>query len=644
MPRPLRLRRKAALAMALAILLLGGSASADAPSAIPDAPGPQEVIAFLHQTVDWHRRLNADEQLAGDPNDVAFLNDARPVADQALRLAFDFARADAQLLATQSTAPDQSAGPVRYQSLSQSAAAADALVKQTQDEVESLQRKLETAQGRQRRALQSQLDETRSELALAQTRSQTLHDILQFVSGGPGGTQGSLLAQVEELQRAVPEAAELPAEAKSGAPAPVAAAALAPPAPRSQPSGLLGLAGDLFTLARKRRALDRTLDATDALAQSSKKLRAPFVARLAAIARQGEELAKQADTSDPTQLEQEKRQLDALTAGFKQASSVVLPLGKQSILLSSYKGSLGRWRAAVQDQYSVELRSLILRLVFLVLMLGLVVALAELWRRATLRYIHDPRRRYQFLLLRRIALWCAIATTIAFSLASELGSLATFAGLITAGIALALQNVILAVAGYFFLIGKYGVRAGDRVQIGDVTGEVVDIGLVRLQLLELAGGGATGRVVAFSNSIVFQPGTSFFKQIPGTSFLRHEVRLTLAPESDYRVAEKRMLRAVETVYADYRERIEQQHRQMERVLDMPVEVPRPQSRLRLTSAGLEVVIRYPVELQNAADIDDRITRELLNALGQTPRLRLVGSGIPNIQPVMDDPGPAKQAS
>ena len=185
------------------------------------------------------------------------------------------------------------------------------------------------------------------------------------------------------------------------------------------------------------------------------------------------------------------------------------------------------------------------------------------------------------------------------------------------------------------------MRVGDRVQIGDVTGEVVDIGLVRLHLLELAGGAPTGRVVAFSNSVVFQPNASFFKQIPGTSFVRHEVRLTLAPESDYRTAEKRMLRAVETVYAGYRERIEQQHRQMERTLSFPVEAPRPHSRLRLTQAGLEVVIRYPVELENAGEIDDRITRELLDALGQTPRLRLVGSGIPNIQPVMDDHAPAK---
>jgi len=278
----------------------------------------------------------------------------------------------------------------------------------------------------------------------------------------------------------------------------------------------------------------------------------------------------------------------------------------------------------------------------LTLVLGAFLALGEVWKRATFRYVHDFRRRYQFLLLRRILLWFVIAITVAFALATEIGSLATFAGLITAGIAVALQNVILAVAGYFFLIGRYGVRVGDRVQISGVTGDVLDIGLVRIHLMEMSGSGnyiqPTGRVVVFSNSIVFQPTASFYKQIPGTNFLWHEVSLTLAPDSDVPIAESRLLGAVETVYAEYKDRIEQEYRQMQTQLNVRAVAPKPVSRLRLAQSGLEVVIRYPVELDNAAEIDDRITRELLNALGQEPKLRLVGSGTPNIQAVASPNG------
>ncbi len=276
-----------------------------------------------------------------------------------------------------------------------------------------------------------------------------------------------------------------------------------------------------------------------------------------------------------------------------------------------------------------------LRLVFLGVVLAIVIGLAELWRRAIFRYVHEPRRRYQFLLLRKIVFWFVIAIVVAFAFATQLGSVATFAGLITAGVAVALQNVILSIAGYFFLIGRFGIRVGDRVQIAGVTGEVVDIGLVRLHLLELGNGAVeapTGRVVAFSNSIVFQPTAGLFKQIPGTSFVWHEITLTLSPDSEYHVVEERLLGVVEAVFEDYREEMERQRRHMESTLSsMPVSELRPRSRLRLTQSGLEAVIRFPVNLQNATEIDDRVTRELLKAIDREPKLKLVGSGTPSIR-------------
>src|SRR5690348_7207025 len=155
----------------------------------------------------------------------------------------------------------------------------------------------------------------------------------------------------------------------------------------------------------------------------------------------------------------------------------------------------------------------------------------------------------------------------------------------TAGIAVALQNVILSIAGYFFLIGKYGVRVGDRVNINGVTGDVVDIGLVRLQLMEVTSGPAplpTGRVVAFSNAVVFQAGSGMFKQIPGTNFLWHEITLTLDPKTNYRQVEKRMLETVNKVFAEYKDSIEAQRRSVELSLNSSLRTFMPESRLHLT--------------------------------------------------------------
>ena len=637
------------------------SGRAQAPATPPNVPDAQQVISYLNQTIEWYRHLTVEEELATDTTDIIFLTDNQRLAKQTVRLSFDFARAEAAYLARNgaSSAPAQPGTPNRYQNLFQAAARAEARVRSAQDEISTLQQKLESTRGpAARRAVLSQIDEVRSELDLAQTRSQTIRSMMQFVGGTEVSGSGSLSAQIAELERSIPEldtstnagADQAPSTNASNPPsnasATAATAAATTARRQTEPTGLLGLITDLIALTRKMHRLDQATKVTDALSQSAQKLTAPLVANLVA-ATQRADVIEQQESTDPTVLAQQKRELDSITANFKQVSAVMLPLGKQRILLERYKSSLADWRAAVRNDYGAEARALLLRLSILGAVLIVFVALGDLWRRATFRYVHDLRRRYQIMLLRRMALWFLITVTIAFSFASELGSLATFAGLITAGIAVALQNVILAVAGYFFLIGRYGVKAGDRVQISGVTGDVVDVGLVRLHLMELSGSGSdrqpTGRVVVFSNSIVFQPTASFFKQIPGTNFVWHEVTLTLAPQTAYHVAEERMLGAVEKVYAGYREHIEQQHRQMERTLNVSVAVPRPQSRVRLSQSGLEVVIRYPIELENAAEIDDKITRELLDALEQRPKLKLVGTGTPNIQPVSDGAGSVENA-
>jgi hypothetical protein len=157
--------------------------------------------------------------------------------------------------------------------------------------------------------------------------------------------------------------------------------------------------------------------------------------------------------------------------------------------------------------------------------------------------------------------------------------------------------------------------------------------------MELSGAGAdapTGRVVAFSNSIVFQPSAGLFKQIPGTSFGWHEIALTLSADSDYRTAEERMREVAEKVFADYREDMEKQHRHMERTLSYTqVSALRPKSRVRFTSTGLEVTIRFPVDLHRAGEIDDLVTRELLDSLNREPKLTLVSSGTPIIRLTTD---------
>jgi hypothetical protein len=139
----------------------------------------------------------------------------------------------------------------------------------------------------------------------------------------------------------------------------------------------------------------------------------------------------------------------------------------------------------------------------------------------------------------------------------------------------------------------------------------------------------SGRVVAFSNSIVFQATAGVFKQIPGTDFVWHELKLTLAADTDYHAAKERITEAVDSALSKYKENIEGQRRQLERNLNsVSAAELQPKIRLHYAGSGIEVTVRFPVELAKAAEIDDHLMRELLAALGRDPKLKLLSAEMP----------------
>jgi small-conductance mechanosensitive channel len=215
-------------------------------------------------------------------------------------------------------------------------------------------------------------------------------------------------------------------------------------------------------------------------------------------------------------LQQQDARLKALTVETAKISPVMATLAKQRALLALYKQHLAAWRASTESQYRAAWKDLIVRLALLGAVIVLLIGVAEVARRFTAHHIQDSNKRRILLLGQRVLFWLAIVLIISIAFAFDLSSMATFLGLVSAGIAVALQNVILAVVGYFMLIGKLHIRVGDRVQISGVIGEVVEIGLMQFRLKELDASSQqpTGRVVSFSNSFLFvSPATGLFKRI-----------------------------------------------------------------------------------------------------------------------------------
>ena len=615
-----------------------------AKAASPANPG-DDLIHYLERTIEWQRQLTSLDQTPISSQDVVLRESVQQSARQAVQLGFAAARAQAAIISFAS--PTSAPATGKAKTLAQAAAASNQRIAQLQAQLDQLNGAIAATQPASRPAVQARRDSIASQLNFAKTRQSAIQDFVGFMSTLDSSGAAALLQQIDELQRSTPgiQPSNENAE-KAGAAAVAADAAKTQAQFREENVGILGLSEELFTLTNRMTDLNGLINQTTALVKENENRRVPLRTELQQLTRQGDALAQSSDSDDPAKLNVQRQKYDALNARLKQLAAAAVPLGEQGAVLEAASKSMEQWQKVLGHSYSRMLRSLLIRLGIIAVIILLVLGFSKIWGMVTLKYVTDVRRRRQFLLMRRIVVMCLVTIIVVASVVSEFGSLATFAGLITAGIAVSLQTVILSGVAYFFFIGRYGVRVGDRVTINNITGDVIDIGLFRLYLMELAGNNRdlhfTGRIVVFSNAVLFQP-SAFFKQMPGSDYVWHEVALTLSPQTDHLMAEQRLLKAVQDVYATYGKRIEDQYNSLRKQVHLPIAEPKPEGRLRLVDAGLEYVIRYPVELHRGAEADDAITRKLLETIEAEPKLRLVPSGTPKIQSVPVDAVVAKPA-
>ena len=640
--------------------------AADSQPALPLTS--DQVAGHMGETVDWFHHLGAMEQLQIAAGDTASRDKLHQESLTAVELAFAFGKACAVLMdaqsrqvaqAAQSGATAPAAATKGYAGrLDQAAADVGQRVTALQAQLDDLNQKIAHTRNKERETLIAQQGQLTAVLKLAREVQGSVQDMEDFETSSIVGDNGNLSpldGQIADMERSVPEVhpestmdshaspkgqgaeAKKPAEStgagtsSGGTPSGGASGGAAPnstqrPAStfRADSAGVITLITQWFSLNSMRSQLAGSIKETADLQAETEKVRSALTNEVRTI--MGNGLAMSTST-DPAQLLAQRQALEAGTVRFKQLSTVLVPLGEQALIVEGAASTLDDWQDSLETRMTSIARYLALRIGVLLGWVAAVLIVSEIWRRATFRYLHDVRRQRQFLALRRVAVGIALTLVIVFGLVSEIGSIATYIGFVTAGVAVALQNVILAVVAYFFLIGRYGVRVGDRITLAGVTGRVVDIGLVRIYLMELTGPDlhATGRMVVLSNAVLFQP-TALFKQIPGADYVWHTVTLTIAATADVQEAHKRLKAAAEAVYDKYRAVIERQHAMVQRFIDFDASSPQPEVRVRLTENGLECAVRYPVELENAAVIDQQMLKALRDALEQDAQFKLVSSG------------------
>jgi hypothetical protein len=513
-PQRWALKQGAQIAACCAIVAsaIAGALSADTPSSGYQLPSNSEVIGYILQSMSWYRHVYSERQVANEPADLVFLDDNQAIERQIVKLSFEFAKAAAVLETSgdslHSRPGSSDAPPADLAHFIDLKNRNDQLSEQAMEEIKNLDKKLTKAKGDDRRNLKAAEEDAQTRLQLLDAVAQGLSDLIAFVqSSGEGQAHsGHLDSTIDALAQSIPEVTG-PSTASVTVPLQEANSRTA-----GRDAGILGLISDVSATKHKLHVVDEKTRLTDELTLSENNLRIPLAGFITHHIQSGS--VSNSLTGDLWSLQEQKSRLDALTLELRALSPVIVALDKQKVLLAEYRSHLLPWRTAVAGQYKQAWKQLMIRLIVVSLIIGLILVIGQLSRRFSLRRVHDPNRRRFISMSHQFLTLFTITVVIVFVLASDLRSVATYFGLLSAGLLLALENVILATLGSLLLVGKRGIRIGDRVQVSGVTGDVIDMGLLQFQLREFdaENGRYTGHVATFSNSLVFvSPATGLMR-------------------------------------------------------------------------------------------------------------------------------------
>jgi small-conductance mechanosensitive channel len=219
----------------------------------------------------------------------------------------------------------------------------------------------------------------------------------------------------------------------------------------------------------------------------------------------------------------------------------------------------------------------------------------------------------------------------------RLGRLTFAVGLVGAGVAVALQDVLASIAGAFSIGFSRLYTVGDRVQIGDTRGDVIDIGLLRTTLMETGNWVSkdlyNGRLVRIPNSTVLK-GT-VFNYSQGFQFIWDEIKVQFTNTSDCQFARDMLLRIGKESIGDYLIQAQASWKYISDNFQIANSSLEPIVILVVNNASLEFGLSYVVDYtKRTAKQDELFTKIVAEVAKSNGRLQW-SSSTPtvNIQPI-----------
>lgn len=207
--------------------------------------------------------------------------------------------------------------------------------------------------------------------------------------------------------------------------------------------------------------------------------------------------------------------------------------------------------------------------------------------------------------------------------------LATGLGLVTAGLAFALQKVVTSFAGYIVILRGKTFNVGERITMGGVRGDVISLGFIQTSILEMGqppsvqgadpamwvrGRQFTGRIVTVTNDKVFEePVYNYTRDFP---FIWEEMVVPIRYGADHALAERIVLECADSITEKFQDQSAEVRDGLEKKYGIRVDDTKTRVFYRLTDNWIELTVRFIVQEHGVRDVKDAMSRKILGQFEQ----------------------------
>jgi len=193
----------------------------------------------------------------------------------------------------------------------------------------------------------------------------------------------------------------------------------------------------------------------------------------------------------------------------------------------------------------------------------------------------------------------------------------TFLGLISAGLAIALKDYLINITAWIFIILRRPFDVGDRVEIGNEKGDVIDLKLFQFTMLEIGNRidaeQSTGRIVHIPNGKIFTE--SIKNYYKGFYYIWNEVPVLLTFESDWKLAQKILIKIAERNSANLSEAAQRMVKSAAKKYPIQFEHFSPIIYVSTRESGILLTLRFLVEPRKSRLIESHMWTEILEEIG-----------------------------